>query len=105
MTGAGQMYANDFGLAFLQLAQRTWDLIDPDNRLKRSFKEATQAAQLTNGNAFTRHSLRFASQHKVQAMLWHPDDVDGGADGVVVWAAHHNIKVFSISTQVRIKTV
>lgn len=79
---------------------QTWDLIDPENRIKRSFKEAEQVTSLTTGNAFTRHTLRYSSQHKVQAMLYFPDEDGDGFDGVVAWAAHRNLKIINISSQV-----
>jgi hypothetical protein len=47
-----------------------------------------------------RHSLRLASQHKVQALLAFPDDDGEGHDGVVAWAAHRNIKLVNLSSQV-----
>jgi hypothetical protein len=47
-----------------------------------------------------RHSLRLASQHKVQALLAFPDEDGEGHDGVVAWAAHRNIKLVNLSSQV-----
>jgi hypothetical protein len=47
-----------------------------------------------------RHSLRLASKHKVQALLAFPDDEGESHDGVVAWAAHRNIRLVRLASQV-----
>ncbi|KAF6263286.1 hypothetical protein COO60DRAFT_488362 [Scenedesmus sp. NREL 46B-D3] len=84
------------------VTSKTWDLIDPDNSIKREVVMQGPAASssVKTGNAFARHSLRVASQHKVQALLAFPDEDGEGHDGVVAWAAHRNIKLVNLSSQV-----
>lgn len=150
----------------LLLSVQAWDLIDPENRIKRDVAAHGPAAAVTSGNAFARyaiwqlcvlcvcgvgerekaeckyvyicvcvcvhrqacnmpclplvrplaalaavpllprrcctcrHSLRLASKHKVQALLAFPDDEGESHDGVVAWAAHRNIRLVRLASQV-----